>query len=215
MLAYRSAICTLANQKNAAMMRAMIEDALERYPLMQVLDDGTACTIRPLRADDEDAFVAFLHVVPEVERLFIKQRIGSGNFRKQWCRDLDYDDALTIVAIAHDHIIGKITLQQRQGGWKRHIGRVHSLTHPEYRDVGVSGMLIKEVIEVALHGGLTQLEAEFNGERSTSIHCFEEAGFSELLRMRHYLRDMSGNPHDWVLLGMSIRPNADLTSTGD
>ena len=194
---------------------AMIDDALERYPLMQVLDDGTACTIRPLTTEDEHAFVVFLNSVPEIERLFIKQRIGSGRFRKQWCRDLDYDSALTLVAIAHDHIIGKITLQQREGGWKRHIGRVHSLTHTEYRDVGVSRMMIEEVIEVALHSGLTRLEAEFNGERGASIHCFEQAGFSELLRMRSYLRDMSGTSHDWVLLGMQIRTSAEFTSAGD
>jgi L-amino acid N-acyltransferase YncA len=193
----------------------MIEDALERYPLMQVLDDGIACTIRPLTESDEDSFVAFLHSVPEIERLFIKQRIGSGRFRKQWCRDLDYDKALTLVAIAHDHIIGKITLQQRQGGWKRHIGRVHSLTHVEYRDVGVSSLLINEVIEVALHSGLTQLEAEFNSERNASIQCFESAGFSELLRMNNYLRDMAGNFHDWVLLGMTIRTSSEFTGAGD
>jgi ribosomal protein S18 acetylase RimI-like enzyme len=193
----------------------MIDDALERYPVMQVLDDGTACTIRPLERNDEESFVSFLKVVPEVERLFIKPRIGSGRFRKQWFRDLDYDDSLTLIAIAHHHIIGMTTLQQRQGGWKRHIGRVHSLTHPEYRDVGVSGMLIHEIIEVAQHSGLTQLEAEFNGERAASILCFEQAGFHEMLRIPHYLRDMSGGTHQWVLLGMRIRPSAEDVSAGD
>lgn len=193
----------------------MIDDALERYPLMQVLDDGTACTIRPLMAEDEGAFVVFLNAAPEIERLFIKQRIGTGRFRKQWCRDLDYDKAVTLIAIAHERIIGMITLQQREGGWKRHIGRVHSLTHTEYRDVGVSGMLIHEMIEVALHGGLTRLEAEFNGERGSAIHCFEREGFSELLRMKNYLRSMSGTTHDWVLLGMEIRTRAEFAGAGD
>ena len=193
----------------------MIDDALEKYPVMQVLDDGIACTIRPLQREDEDSFVSFLQVVPEVERLFIKPRIGSGRFRKLWCRDLDYDDAVTLIAIAHNHIIGMATLQQRQGGWKRHIGRVHSLTHPEYRDVGESGMLIEEIIEAAQHSGLTRLEAEFNGERATSIYCFEQAGFHQMLRMPNYLHDMSGGAHDWVLLGMKIRPNAEDVAAGD
>lgn len=193
----------------------MIEDALERYPVMQVLDDGIACSIRPLELTDEESFVSFLQVVPEVERLFIKPRIGSGRFRKQWFRDLDYDDSITLIAIAHNHIIGMATLQQRQGGWKRHIGRVHSLTHPEYRDVGVSGMMIQEVIEVARHCGLTRLEAEFNGERAASILCFEQAGFDEILRMPGYLRDMSGATHDWVLLGMRLMPHSEDIIAGD
>ena len=193
----------------------MLEDALDQYPLMQVLEDGTACTVRPLRSDDESAFIRFLGAVPEIERLFIKERLGTRSFRTHWCRDLDYDNALTLVAIAHDHIIGQITLQQRQGGWKRHIGRVHSLTHPEYRDIGVSGLLIEHAIEIALHSGLTRLEAEFNGERAAAIRCFETAGFYEILRVPDYLSDMAGATHEWVLLGMQIRPAAENLEAGD
>ena len=196
-------------------MGVMLEDALERYPLTATLEGDLPCAVRPLQREDEGAFVSFLNVVPEIERLFIKPKIGSANFRKTWCRDLDYDSALTLIAVAHDHIIGMVTLQQRQGGWKRHIGRVHCLTHTEYRDVGVSGMLVREIIEVALHCGLTRLEAEFNGERATSIRCFETAGFREMLRMKGYLKEMKGGSHDWVLLGMRIRPDADTVTAGD
>ena len=193
----------------------MLDDALERYPLMQVLDDGTACTIRPLERGDEEQFVTFFTAVPEIERLFIKQRIGSGRFRKAWCRDLDYDSALVLLAIAHDRCIGTIVLQQREGGWKRHIGRVHSATHPEYRDVGVSLMLVNELIDIAKHCGLTRLESEFNGERSAAIRCFETAGFREMLRMPGYLKSLSGDRHDWVLLGMNLMPSADCLGAGD
>lgn len=193
----------------------MLEDALERYPATRQLDGGLECLARPLLLEDEAAFLSFLHVVPEIERMFIKQRLGSARFRKEWFRDLDYDKALPLVAVAHDHIIGMAVLQQRLGGWKRHIGRVHSLTHPEYRDVGVSLMLVREVIEIALHCGLTRLETEFNGERDAAIQCFQIAGFTEMLRMSNYLKDMKGGRHDWVLLGMKLRPSADLTSAGD
>jgi ribosomal protein S18 acetylase RimI-like enzyme len=193
----------------------MLDDALERYPLGATLDGGLPCVMRPLQAADERAFIGFLNVVPEIERLFIKPKLGSADFRKEWCRDLDYDTALTLMASAHDHFVGMVTLQQRHGGWKRDIGRIHCLTHPEYRDVGVSGMLVREVIEIAQHVGLTRLEAEFNGERAASIHCFESAGFREMLRVKNYLKDMKGGMHDWVLLGMKIRPNADNVAAGD
>lgn len=193
----------------------MIEDALDNYPMTTTLAGGLPCVVRPLLAEDENAFVKFLQAVPEIERLFIKQRLGSARFRKQWCRDLDYDAALTLVASAHDHIVGTATLQQRHGGWKRHIGRVHCVTHPEYRDVGVSGMLIREIISVARHCGLLRLEAEFNGERAAAIRCFQEAGFQEMLRIPGYLKDMKGEAHEWVLLGMKIQLDADLAAPGD
>ena len=193
----------------------MLEDALEEYPATRLLDGGLVCTVRPQESADEAAFVNFLKAVPEAERLFIKQRLGTARFRKRWCRDLDYDSALPLLAFAHDHAIGLVILQHRQGGWKRHIGRVHCLTHPEYREVGVSGMMVDEIITIARHCGLLRLEAEFNGERAASIRCFQEAGFGEMLRMPRYLRDMSGGAHEWVLMGMPLRPDADLTMAGD
>lgn len=193
----------------------MLDDALERYPVAHQLEGDIECVVRPLKAEDEAAFVSFLRVVPEIERLFIKPRLGSEGFLKQWFRDLDYDSALPLIAVAHGHIIGNATLQQRDGGWKRHIGRVHSLTHPEYRDVGVSGMLIQEIIEIARHAGLTRLEAEFNGEREAAKICFKHAGFQEMLRMKGYLKDMKSGSHDWVLLGMQLRPDQEFTAAGD
>lgn len=193
----------------------MIDDALERYPVTHLLEGDIECVVRPLRVEDEKAFVSFLRVVPEIERLFIKPRLGSEGFIKQWFSDLDYDSALPLIAIAHGHIIGNATLQQRDGGWKRHIGRVHSLTHPEYRDVGVSGMLIQEIIDIARHAGLTRLEAEFNGEREAAKICFRHAGFQEMLRMKGYLKDMKSGSHDWVLLGMQLRPDQEFTAAGD
>jgi L-amino acid N-acyltransferase YncA len=199
----------LACRASAVSCPWMLDDALERYPASRRLEGDLPCVVRPLREEDERAFIGFLNVVPEIERLFIKPKLGSPGFRKEWFRDLDYDSSLTLVASAHDHFIGMVTLQQRQGGWKRHIGRVHCLTHPEYRDVGVSGLLVREIIDVALHAGLTRLEAEFNGERGASIRCFENAGFQEMLRMKEYLHGMKGDSHDWVLMGMEIRPEAD------
>jgi GNAT superfamily N-acetyltransferase len=193
----------------------MLDDALERYPVTRRLEDDIECVVRPLNADDEKGFLSFLRVVPEIERLFIKPRLGGEDFVRQWFRDLDYDHALPLIAVAHGHIIGSATLQQRDGGWKRHIGRVHSLTHPEYRDVGVSGMLIEEIIHIARHVGLTRLEAEFNGERESARQCFKHAGFQEMLRMKGYLKDMKGGGHDWVLLGMQLRTDPEFTGAGD
>ena len=42
-----------------------------------------------------------------------------------------------------------------------------------------------------------------------------EAGFHEMILMPRYLRDMTGGAHDWVLMGMQLRPDADLTMAGD
>jgi L-amino acid N-acyltransferase YncA len=76
-------------------------------------------------------------------------------------------------------------------------------------------MLISEVIDVAQHSGLQRLEAEFNGERTASMHCFLTAGFREMLRMKGYLKSMAGGSHDWVLLGINLMPSVECMGAGD
>ena len=39
-------------------------------------------------------------------------------------------------------IIGEATLHQRVGGWKRHVGLITVLTHPEYRGRDVAKILV-------------------------------------------------------------------------
>jgi len=45
---------------------------------------------------------------------------------------------------------------------------VDALIHPDYRGLGVLRALLNEIVDVAKHGGLTKLEAEFNGERENT-----------------------------------------------
>jgi len=68
---------------------------------------------------------------------------------------------------------------------------------------------------VAKHGGLTRLEAELNGEREVAIKAMAAVGFSELVRLPNYIQDMSGDYHDYVLLGMELLPSEETLGVGD
>ena len=70
-------------------------------------------------------------------------------------------------------------------------------------------------MEAATHAGLTRLEAEVNGERKNTVLSFIKCGFVELLRLPDYLRDMQAQPHDYVLMGMSLAVNYENTGAGD
>jgi len=193
----------------------MIEYALEKYPVRYPLETSVQCLIRPLEPEDEPGFMKFLHQMPEFERLFIKQRLDNPALVKEWCADVDYDARLPLLAFADGQVIGLATLEQRHGGWKRHIGMTHLLTHPEYRGVGLAGMLIREIIEVARHSGLSHLQAEFNAERQVAIHAFVEAGFDELMRLPDYVKDMQAKTHAYVLMGMNLTTDIENTGAGD
>lgn len=112
-------------------------------------------------------------------------------------------------------IIGEATLHQRLGGWKRHIGLITLLTHPDYRGRDVSKILVSELIDIARHGGLRRLEAEVNGERKIALSILAQLGFSKLMDLPDYVVDMKAVTHDYVLLGMELKVDDEYAGVGD
>jgi ribosomal protein S18 acetylase RimI-like enzyme len=79
------------------------------------------------------------------------------------------------------------------------------LVHPEYRGLGLAKALISETIELARNGGLQKVEAEFIGEQEAAVKLFAMLGFSNLLRLEDYVRDLEGITHDYILMGMNLK----------
>ncbi len=191
-----------------------LEYALDRFPLPGKLRDGTDYVIRPLGKRDETKLAKFFAAVPEPERLFIKRSIADRSVIREWCRDADYEQNLPLLMLHGSKIIGEINLHQRLGGWKRHVGIVTVLTHPDYRGRDVAKTLAEEIVLVARHLGLKKLEAELNGERRVAIRALELIGFQELYRLPDYVIDMQNRPHDYVMLGMDLRVAEEYAGVG-
>jgi len=192
-----------------------LDYALEKFPLDLTLRDGTACVVRPVNRRDDARLQKFFLAVPEEERLFIKQPVTDRLLFRQWCRQPDFCQNLPVLMLAGRRVIGEATLHQRQGGWKRHIGLVTVLTHPQYRGRDVAKILVRELIEVARHFGLGKLEAEFNGERKVAIRALEELGFRQMLRLPDYVVDMCAVTHDYVLMGRNLKVDEEYAGIGD
>ncbi|MBU6411400.1 MAG: GNAT family N-acetyltransferase [Verrucomicrobiota bacterium] len=182
-----------------------IELELQRFPKVITLRDGTTATLRPLRAQDEKEFHQLFLDIPEPERMFIKHRVTDIEVVRDWCRDIDYGRNLPLVALMGRKIVGDATLHQQLGGWKRHIGRVSVLVHPNYRGRGLARTLVSEIVEIARHAGLEKVEAEFIGEQEAAIKMFALLGFSQLLRLEDYVKDMQAVSHDYILMGLELK----------
>ncbi len=191
-----------------------LEYAIEKFPVQITLKGGLDCVIRPLGKRDDSKMLKFFVAVPEEERLFIKQRTNDRALFKDWCRHADFQRNLPLIMLHKDRIIGEATLHQRTGGWKRHVGLVTVLTHPEYRGRDVAKILVAEIIDVARFLGLKKLEAELNGERTVAIRALEMLGFRQLMHLPDYVLDMQAQPHDYVVMGMDLITDEDYASVG-
>jgi GNAT superfamily N-acetyltransferase len=193
-------------------MSFSIELELQKFPKVVTLKDGKKATLRPLRRDDEKDFHKLFLGIPEPERMFIKHRVTDLEVIRDWCRNIDYGRNLPLVALIGGKIIGDATLHQQLGGWRRHIGRVSVLVHPEFRGRGLARALVGEVIEIARGAGLERVEAEFIGEQETAIKMFAMLGFSQLLRLEDYVKDMQAISHDYILMGLELKTDEEYAS---
>ena len=188
---------------------------LENYPVRSTLKDGAPCSVRPMEQGDEHAFRDFHTVLPEEEQLFVRNQIKDGTLFKLWMEDPEFNENLPLLAFVDGRLAGMGTLHQRLGGWKRHIGEVYFLTHPNFRGNGILDLMLEQIIDVSRVRGLTKLESSVNGERKSAIDSMVSAGFRELVRLPDYILDMQAQPHDYVLLGMELVAPFENLGAGD
>src|ERR1051326_4506504 len=187
---------------------------LDEYPKQIKLKDDFQCQLRPLESTDEIAFHEFFLAVPTQERMFIKHRVTEPEVIHDWCQNIDLGRNLPLLACRDGRIVGDATLHQQLGGWKRHIGRVSVLVHPQYRGRGLARTLVCEVLEIARFLGLEKVEAEFIGEQETALKMFGLLGFTPLTRLADYVKDMQAVAHDYVLMGLDLKTDDEYAGMG-
>jgi len=195
-------------------MSYSIELELQKFSKAVALKDGKKATLRPLHKADEKEFHQLFLGILEPERMFIKHRVTDLKVIHDWCQNIDYGRNLPLVALIGGKIVGVATLHQQLGGWKRHIGRVSVLVHPEYRGRGLARALIAEILEFARNEGLEKVEAEFIGEQTAAVHMFAMLGFRQLLRLEDYVKDMQAVLHDYILMGLDLKTDEEYAGVG-
>src|SRR5215470_3178330 len=191
-----------------------LEFELQKYPKENKLKDGSKSRLRPLRKDDQKGFHQFFLSVPEPERMFIKHRVTDPEVIQDWCQNIDLGRNLPLLALIDGKIVGDATLHQHLGGWKRHIGRVSVLVLPEFRGRGLARALVAEIVAVARNLGLEKVEAEFIGDQEAAVKMFAMMGFSNLVRLEGYVKDMQAISHDYILMGLDLKTDEEYAGVG-
>jgi GNAT superfamily N-acetyltransferase len=191
-----------------------LDVALDNYPKELDLKSGFHCTLRPLESTDEMAFHEFFLAVPTEERMFIKHRVTDPTVIHDWCQNIDLGRNLPLLAVLDGRILAAATLHQQLGGWKRHIGRVSVMVHPQFRGRGLAKALVGEIIDLSRQLGLEKVEAEFIGEQTAAMRMFGLIGFLPLCRLSDYVKDQQGVTHDYFLLGLDLKTDEEYAGMG-
>ena len=190
------------------------ELALKEIEPTFTTDDGIEVQIRPLEAGDEKSLLGFFKNLPEPEVMFFKRRVRDPEVIKQWCENIDLYARLPLLALHEGKIIAVASLLQNNGGWKRHIGRISQSILPKYRQKGIAGKLVQELVDVARMAGLQKVEAEFIDKQEGGQKLFALLGFTHLMRLEDYVQDMQAIQHDYVLMGMNLKTDEEYAGMG-
>lgn len=151
--------------------------ALKRFPHTAELRDGSIVTLRPLTRDDEDRLVALFSDIPHEELRNLRDNVAEASVVRGWCRHLNYDRVLPIVAETNGAIVADATLHRRRVGPMRDVGRLRAYVHPYYRRRGLGAVLLAELIDIAGQLGLIQLAVELFSDQHALIRMFQRYGF--------------------------------------
>ena len=130
------------------------------------------------------------------------------------CENIDLYARLPLLALHEGKVIAVASLLQNNGGWKRHIGRISQSILPKYRQKGIAGKLVQELVDVARMAGLQKVEAEFIDKQEGGQKLFALLGFTHLMRLEDYVQDMQAIQHDYVLMGMNLKTDEEYAGMG-
>lgn len=176
-------------------------DLISGYPKTAVCADGSAVTVRPLRADDEPALAAFFGGIPAHDRWWLREDVSDPAVIHRWITDLDYDRVLPLIATVEGSIVADATLHRRGFGARQRLAEVRVVVAPAYRGRGLGYMLLLELAEIAAAAGLERLEAEIASRAQTgALEAIEQMGFQRVGSIDNHLIAQDGAYHDIIYL---------------
>ncbi|HYM90913.1 MAG TPA: GNAT family N-acetyltransferase, partial [bacterium] len=152
------------------------------------LPDGARVTLRPLVAKDEEKLVQLFADIPYEELRNLQDNVSDPVIVRRWCRNINYDRVLPIIAELDGRMVADATLHRRTVAPLREIGRVRAYVRPEYRRRGLGTVLLREIMGLARQLGLRRLAVELYEDQTALRSVFVRYGFSEEGRVPAYQR---------------------------
>jgi N-acetylglutamate synthase-like GNAT family acetyltransferase len=168
---------------------------LEKYPKEIILQDGGQLTVRPMQMADQDALYRFFIQLTEADRRYLRNDITSRIIIEQWCRHLNFEKVLPIIAKSEKDIVANATLHRDLFGWSKHIGEIRITVAQDFQKRGLGPILVDEITELAKEAGLEKLCARIVSSRDYVVKAFESIGFYHQTTLKKYIKSIHDNSY--------------------
>ncbi|MGD8371173.1 MAG: GNAT family N-acetyltransferase [Syntrophobacterales bacterium] len=163
---------------------------LEEYPKEVLLKDGVSCNLRPMIADDLEGLYRFFVSLPEEDLRYLRDDPTDRRLVEKWCREINYDKVLPILAEYEDRILANATLHRQTTGWEKHVGEIRVTISTDVRQRGLGSRLVEELTGLARAAGLDKLLARVIASQTDAITVFEKNGFNQVATLKNFVKDV-------------------------
>jgi L-amino acid N-acyltransferase YncA len=181
---------------------------LEDYPKEVTLQDGFKFVLRPMTKFDFDGLYRFFVSLAEYDRKHLRNDTQNRVLIEKWCRELDHNKVLPILAeIDEKKIIANVTLHRETHGWSKHIGEIRMTISPRYQQKGLGSLLINEIVNLGEKAGLEKIMAWVVTSRDYVIKLFKQNDFVPVATLKNYVKTIQdGSYQDVVILVKDLKP---------
>jgi ribosomal protein S18 acetylase RimI-like enzyme len=156
-----------------------------------------------MRQDDRDRLFAFFKNLPAKDRKNFKHDVSQREVITNWCRNLDYDRVLPILALVkeggHENLVGDGTLHTERHGWDTHVAKVRLVIDPEMRKKGLGRIMLRELYHRAVLRGIEKIQAEVRDDNDEAIEMLKSLGYKREAVFKLHALDLQGKKHDVII----------------
>jgi len=176
---------------------------LSGYPKRIELSDGTRAWLRPMRKNDLDRLLTFFEELPARNRQFFKHDVTRREVIADWCRDLDYDRVLPILAVVgkgkQERVVADATLHTDRHGWATHVARVRWVVARDMIERGLGRIILRDLLERAAARGIQKIQADIRADNQKAVKLLRRLGFRKEATFRKHAMSSRGRLHDVLI----------------
>ncbi len=161
-------------------------------------------TVRPMSAEDRAAVLAFADGLPDHDLLFLRRDIRDTEVIDEWTSEIESGQMVTLLAFADDELLGYASIDRSHLQWSSHVAEIRCVVSEVARGKGLGRLLVEQAFQAAVASGIEKLVARMTPDQKGAVAAFEGLGFVPEGLMRNHVRDLSGEKHDLLVMGLDV-----------
>jgi L-amino acid N-acyltransferase YncA len=176
-----------------------IQDVKREFPQLAGRH-GQSVVIRPLRAEDRHALLAFAEALAADDLLFLQRDISQPAEVEAWIADNAVGRLTTLVACDGEAIVGFATYERGRARWMQHVAELRVVVAESARGIGIGRRMLQLAFEMATDAGATKIIARVARDQLDAQRLFEQLGFEQEAVLQDHALGEDGRTRDLLVL---------------